>query len=94
MVDSWMDGMHRVCKALMEGNKTICAVQFKHDPEPDYQNIQHSDDLRYEEKMLNNCIQLTVKKRHFFFAKVKNAPFLRQLMQALDLNKCIHQATM
>lgn len=45
-----MDGMHRVCKALIEGNKTISVVQFKRDPEPDYQDIQHPDDLPYEEK--------------------------------------------
>ena len=45
-----MDGMHRVCKALIEGNKTISVVQFKRDLEPDYQDIQHPDDLPYEEK--------------------------------------------
>ncbi len=31
-----MDGMHRVCKALIEGHHTIEAVQFDTDPEPDY----------------------------------------------------------
>jgi len=31
-----MDGMHRVCKALLENNPTIAAVQFQQDPEPDY----------------------------------------------------------
>jgi hypothetical protein len=31
-----MDGMHRVAKALLEGNQTIEAVQFERDPEPDY----------------------------------------------------------
>jgi len=31
-----MDGMHRVCKALLEGKSTIAAVQFSDDPEPDY----------------------------------------------------------
>jgi hypothetical protein len=31
-----MDGMHRVCKALIEGRDTIEAVQFDTDPEPDY----------------------------------------------------------
>ena len=33
-----MDGMHRVCKALMEGATSIAAVQFLADPEPDYVN--------------------------------------------------------
>jgi hypothetical protein len=31
-----MDGMHRVCKALLEDKTTISAVQFERDPEPDY----------------------------------------------------------
>jgi hypothetical protein len=31
-----MDGMHRVCKALLEHRATISAVQFERDPEPDY----------------------------------------------------------
>lgn len=31
-----MDGMHRVCKALLEDRTTITAVQFERDPEPDY----------------------------------------------------------
>lgn len=31
-----MDGMHRVCKALMTGIGTLPAVQFDQDPEPDY----------------------------------------------------------
>jgi hypothetical protein len=31
-----MDGMHRVCKALLEARTTISAVQFERDPEPDY----------------------------------------------------------
>jgi hypothetical protein len=31
-----MDGMHRVCKALIEGRDAIDAVQFDADPEPDY----------------------------------------------------------
>ncbi len=34
-----MDGMHRVCKALLENRLTISAVQFVHDPEPDYVDI-------------------------------------------------------
>jgi len=31
-----MDGMHRVCKALMTGSAHIPVVQFEADPEPDY----------------------------------------------------------
>jgi hypothetical protein len=31
-----MDGMHRVCKALLEGKPTVDAVKFTTDPEPDY----------------------------------------------------------
>ena len=30
-----MDGMHRVCRALIEGRETIRAVRFNVDPEPD-----------------------------------------------------------
>jgi len=41
-----MDGMHRVAKALLEGQKTIEAVQFNQDPEPDYKDV-HPDDLPY-----------------------------------------------
>ncbi len=33
-----MDGMHRVCKAFMEGRTHVLAVQFPHDPEPDFIN--------------------------------------------------------
>ena len=32
---SLMDGGHRLCKALLEGKKTITAVRFKTMPEPD-----------------------------------------------------------
>lgn len=42
-----MDGMHRVAKALLLGRTTIEAVQFTHDPEPDYVGVQ-PDDLPYE----------------------------------------------
>ena len=31
-----MDGMHRVCKALLEGHETIAAVQFDAALAPDY----------------------------------------------------------
>jgi len=41
-----MDGMHRVCKALIEGRETIRAVRFEVDPEPDYVNVD-PDELPY-----------------------------------------------
>ena len=41
-----MDGMHRVAKALLEGQKTIEIVQFSQDPEPDYKDVL-PDDLPY-----------------------------------------------
>jgi hypothetical protein len=41
-----MDGMHRVCKALLQGLGDIEAVRFAEDPEPDYIGI-HPDDLPY-----------------------------------------------
>ena len=41
-----MDGMHRICKALLQGLSEIEAVRFIHDPEPDYIGI-HPDDLPY-----------------------------------------------
>lgn len=43
-----MDGMHRVCKALLEGLDQVEAVRFVHDPEPDYIRV-HPDDLPYED---------------------------------------------
>ena len=33
-----MDGMHRVVRALLEGHRTMRAVQFEVDPEPDHRN--------------------------------------------------------
>lgn len=34
--EGWvMDGMHRVCKALMLGHRTIDAVRFPSNPQPD-----------------------------------------------------------
>lgn len=38
-----MDGMHRVLKAALENRQEIEAVQFDHDPRPDYMNIEESD---------------------------------------------------
>lgn len=31
-----MDGMHRICKAVMCGEQAILAVQFERDPAPDF----------------------------------------------------------
>lgn len=44
-----MDGMHRVCKALLEGRSTIAAVQFSVDPEPDYFD-RDLDSLPYDDE--------------------------------------------
>lgn len=41
-----MDGMHRICKALLQGLSEIEAVRFVQDPEPDYIGV-HPDDLPY-----------------------------------------------
>ncbi|MEM6532291.1 MAG: hypothetical protein AAF654_06685 [Myxococcota bacterium] len=35
-----MDGMHRVCKALMRGNTRIAARRFRQDPEPDFCGLE------------------------------------------------------
>lgn len=42
-----MDGMHRVCKALLEGVPEVEAVRFVRDPEPDFIGID-PEDLPYE----------------------------------------------
>lgn len=41
-----IDGMHRVCKAKLEGHETILAVQFKEPIEPDHIGKQ-PDELSY-----------------------------------------------
>ena len=41
-----MDGMHRVAKALLQGDDVIEAVQFERDPEPDYVG-RRPEDLPY-----------------------------------------------
>jgi len=41
-----MDGMHRVCKALIKGRESIRAVRFETDPEPDYVDVS-PDELPY-----------------------------------------------
>ncbi len=42
-----MDGMHRICKALLQGLSEIEAVRFQRDPEPDYVGVD-PDDLPYD----------------------------------------------
>lgn len=41
-----MDGMHRVAKALLQGDEVIAAVQFEREPEPDYLG-RRPEDLPY-----------------------------------------------
>lgn len=41
-----MDGMHRVCRALIEGKESILAVQFSEDPPPDHVGVD-PDELDY-----------------------------------------------
>ena len=43
---SVMDGMHRVCKALVLGMDSIQAVQFQTNPDPDYVGVE-ADELPY-----------------------------------------------
>jgi len=43
-----MDGMHRVCKALLQDLDYIDAVRFARDPEPDYIGV-HPNDLPYSD---------------------------------------------
>ena len=43
-----MDGMHRICKALLQGLVSVDAVRFVNDPDPDYIGV-HPDDLPYED---------------------------------------------
>ena len=43
-----MDGMHRVGKALLNGQADIEAVRFVRDPEPDYVGVD-PDELNYDE---------------------------------------------
>ena len=42
-----MDGMHRICKALLENAREIPAVQFTVDPQPDFIDC-NPEDLPYE----------------------------------------------
>jgi len=41
-----MDGMHRICKALLDGHSDIETVRFIEDPEPDHIGVD-PDDLPY-----------------------------------------------
>lgn len=43
-----MDGMHRVCKAWMRGDRAIKAIRFEQDPEPGHVNVP-LDELPYDE---------------------------------------------
>lgn len=43
-----LDGMHRVCRALIEGQQTIDAKQFSVNPPPDYVNVA-LEDLPYDD---------------------------------------------
>lgn len=38
-----MDGMHRVCKALLMEYESLKAVRFDKDPEPDYVDVRVND---------------------------------------------------
>jgi hypothetical protein len=38
-----MDGMHRIARAILEGRPTIAAVQFRHDPAPDFTDCDPAD---------------------------------------------------
>lgn len=42
-----MDGMHRVCKAWIQGAVSVDAVQFAVDPAPDYVDVSE-DELPYD----------------------------------------------
>jgi elongation factor P hydroxylase len=38
-----MDGMHRIARAVLDGETTIKAVRFTTDPEPDHRNCTPED---------------------------------------------------
>ena len=42
-----MDGMHRVARALLEGQESLPAVRFEELPEPDHRNVR-PEDLPYD----------------------------------------------
>lgn len=43
-----MDGMHRICKALLQGRDSIEAVRFSEDPKPNYVGVR-PEELPYED---------------------------------------------
>lgn len=42
-----IDGMHRICKALMEGRSSVTAKRFETTPKPDYINVR-LEELPYD----------------------------------------------
>jgi hypothetical protein len=42
-----MDGMHRICKAVVIGQSTVPALKFEEDPQPDFVNCD-PDELPYD----------------------------------------------
>jgi len=44
---SVMDGMHRVCKAYLNGQTALKAVRFENTPAPDFEDV-HPKDLYYD----------------------------------------------
>ena len=48
-----MDGMHRVLKALLQGDSHIPAVRFSTDPEPDFVGV-YPEDLPYDEEPIGS----------------------------------------
>ena len=43
-----MDGMHRICRAYLEGRASLPSVRFESDPEPDFVGVR-LEDLPYED---------------------------------------------
>ncbi len=42
-----MDGMHRICRCLLEEKKTVRAVRFTTNPAPDFRQVTDIDGLPY-----------------------------------------------
>ena len=42
-----MDGMHRIAKSLLQGRRTVRAVQFEEQPSPDHTSVS-PEDLPYD----------------------------------------------
>jgi hypothetical protein len=45
-----MDGMHRILKAVVAGHKSVQAVRFVTDPEPDFIGVE-PEDLPYDDEL-------------------------------------------